>query len=70
MSIFTISELYEEEKLTTSNAVDLVLNKEVDEGDKSAKESTSKVLAVLDSGWVRRAKGNTASCPRESGDDV
>lgn len=70
MSIFTISELYGEKKLTTSNAVDLVLNKEVDERDKSAKESTSKVLAVLDRGWVRWAKGNAASCPRESGDDV
>lgn len=50
---------------TSSNAMHLVLNEEVDERHQGTKESTSKVLPVLDSLRVWWAQGNASQGPRQ-----
>lgn len=55
---------------TSGNPMNLVLNKEVDQGYQGTKESTSDILSVPDGLWVRRAESNTAQCPGESAHNV
>ena len=47
-----------------------MLDKEVDQGNQSAKEATSNPLPVLDRLCVRRAKRNTSGGPWDRKDDV
>lgn len=55
---------------TSGHAVDLVLDKEVDQRNQSAKEASSNPLPVLDRLCVRRAKRNASGSPWDREDDV
>lgn len=51
-------------RLTSCDAVNLVLDKEINQGNKSAKEGAAQIFPVFDSLCVWRAEGETAGCPR------
>lgn len=53
---------------TSRNAVDLVLNEEVDQRDECREERRSEELPVLDGCRVARAQGKAAQSPRQSSD--
>lgn len=56
--------------LTSSNAVDLVLDKEVNQWHERAEEAGSQVFPIFDRFRVRRAEGDAARRPGQSSNDV
>ena len=56
--------------LTTWHAVNLVLNKEVDQGYQSREECSTEDLPPVDGSRVRRAQREASDGPRESRDQV
>lgn len=55
-------------RLTSRDAVHLVLNEEVDQGQKSAEKSAGKILSQLDGPWVWGAQGETSKGPGDGCD--
>ena len=68
--VLAISEEIELERLASCNFVDLVLDEEVDQRDKSAKEGACKEFAVLDCFCIIWAQCQTSKRPREGCDNV
>ena len=65
-----LARLGERQCLTSSNFVDFVLDKEVDQRHQRPKEATRKNLPPSDSLWILRAQGQAPKGPWERCDKV